>query len=81
MYASEAIIVGKEAPNIYLEPSWCTPVQIRNMIRELGSSRVLMGSDLPANLSVELAKARLIGLSDEESSNYLGGTAQKVFNI
>ena len=81
VFAVEAIIVAKEAPNIYLEPSWCTSVQLRRMIRELGSERVLMGSDLPDNLATEIAKAKLIGLTDAELSDYLGGSALRIFGL
>ena len=33
IYAAEAIIMAKEAANIYLEPSWCTSAQTRGMIK------------------------------------------------
>ncbi|NIS59587.1 MAG: amidohydrolase family protein [Proteobacteria bacterium] len=81
VFAAEAMIVANEAPNIYLEPSWCTSVQLRRMIRELGSERLLMGSDLPDNLGPEIAKARLIGLTDAELTDYLGGSAVRIFNL
>lgn len=81
VFAAEATIVAKEASNIYLEPSWCTSVQLRRMIRELGSERVLLGSDLPDNLAPEIAKAKLIGLTDAELSNYLGGLAVRIFKL
>ncbi len=51
------------------------------MIRELGSERVLMGSDLPDNLATEIAKAKSIGLTDTEVSNYLGGLAVRIFKL
>jgi predicted TIM-barrel fold metal-dependent hydrolase len=81
VFAAEAVIVAKEASNIYLEPSWCTSVQTRGMIKELGFDRVFMGSDLPANLPTEIAKAKSVGLNEEELSSYLWGTARQVFNI
>jgi predicted TIM-barrel fold metal-dependent hydrolase len=81
VFAAEATIVAKEASNIYLEPSWCTSVQLRRMIRELGPERVLMGSDLPDNLATEIAKAKLIGLTDTELSDYLGGSASRIFRL
>lgn len=80
-YVAEAVIVAKEASNIYLEPSWCTSVQLKGMIQAVGPERVFMGSDLPANLATEIAKAKLVGLSEDELNAYLGGSAQKVFNI
>jgi predicted TIM-barrel fold metal-dependent hydrolase len=81
VFAPEATIVAMEASNIYLEPSWCTSVQLRRMIRELGSERVLMGSDLPDNLATEIAKAKSIGLTDAELSDYLGGSASRIFKL
>lgn len=81
VFAAEATVVAKEASNIYLEPSWCTSVQLRRMIRELGSERVLMGSDLPDNLAPEIAKAKLIGLTDAELSDYLGDSTLRIFKL
>ena len=80
-YVAEAIIVANEASNVYLEPSWCTSVQLKGMIQQLGPERIFMGSDLPGNLATEIAKAKLIGLNDDELSAYLGKTAKKVFNL
>jgi len=81
VYAGEAVIVAKEAPNVYLEPSWCTSLQLKGMVKNLGTARLLFGTDGPVNLGTELAKARTIGLSDADLEQYLGGTAQTVFGI
>lgn len=80
-YVAEAMIVAKEAENVFLEPSWCTSVQLMGMIKQLGSERVMMGSDLPANLATEIAKARSIGLTEKELSDYFRRTVSGVFGL
>ena len=80
-YVAEAMIVANEASNVFLEPSWCTSVQLMGMVKQLGSDRVMMGSDLPANLATEIAKARSISLTEEELSDYFQGTVSEVFGL
>jgi CHASE3 domain sensor protein len=55
----------------------------RNAIDEqrLGAGRLLLGSDHPENLAVELAKHRVLGLSEGDLAACLGGTAAKVFGL
>jgi predicted TIM-barrel fold metal-dependent hydrolase len=80
-YADEALVVAQECPNVYLEPSWCQYYQARRMARTIGSERMLMGSDHPANLAVELAKWRATGLSEAELANVLGRNARRLFRL
>jgi predicted TIM-barrel fold metal-dependent hydrolase len=81
LYSSEAVVAAEVCPNIYLEPSWCPTYSALGMIRKLGASRVLFGSDHLTNLPVELTKYRSIGLNDDELAEILGGTASKVFRL
>ena len=80
-YAEEALIVAQECPNIYLEPSWCQYYNARRMAQTIGSDRMLMGSDHPANLPVELAKWRASGLPESDLANALGRTARRLFQL
>lgn len=81
VYVAEAYVAASECQNIYLEPSWCPIEQVGMLIRHLGAERVMFGSDLPANVPVELTKYRSLGLSEAESSACLGTTAQRVFRL
>lgn len=80
-YADEALVVAQVCPNVYLEPSWCQYYQARRMAETIGSQRMLMGSDHPANLAVELAKWRAADLPDRDLANVLGRTARRLFRL
>lgn len=80
-YADEAVVAAQVCPNVYLEPSWCQYYQAKKMVATIGSERMLMGSDHPANLTVELAKYRAAGLLDAELANCLGRTARRLFAL
>ncbi len=81
VYTAEAYVAASECPNIYLEPSWCTIDNLRWLIQRIGTTRILFGSDLPANVPVELVKYRSLGLDEDDLANCLGRTSQRVFRI
>jgi uncharacterized protein len=81
VYCEEALVAALVCPNIVLEPSWCQYYNAARMTREIGSERMVMGSDHPANLAVELAKWRATGLSESDLANCLGATARRVFKL
>ena len=80
-YTEDARIAAEQCSNIYLEPSWCQVTAVAAMITAVGSGRVMLGSDHPLNLPVELAKYRALGLPDQELADVLGGTAAHVFQL
>jgi uncharacterized protein len=81
IYCEEALVAAETCPNIVLEPSWCQYYNARRMTRSIGAGRMVMGSDHPANLAVELAKWRAAGLDEAELAQCLGGTARRVFKL
>jgi predicted TIM-barrel fold metal-dependent hydrolase len=81
IYCEEALVAAETCPNLYLEPSWCQYYNARRMTAAIGSERMLMGSDHPANLAVELAKWRAAGLSPNDLANALGTTARRLFKL
>jgi predicted TIM-barrel fold metal-dependent hydrolase len=81
VFTAEAQIAAQLCPNIYLEPSWCTPGGILGLIRSLGPDRVLFGSDMPINQAPQLATLRLLGLTDDELDTCLWRTAARVFDL
>lgn len=81
IYCEEALVAAEVCSNIYLEPSWCQYYQARRMVAAAGSERMVMGSDHPANLLVELAKWRATGISDADMANCMGGTARRLFHL
>ena len=81
MLAAEAALLAETCPNVYLEPSWVGGHTILGWVRSLGAHRVMFGSDHAENAATELAKYRSIGLTADELSMVLGGTAGAVFGI
>jgi hypothetical protein len=79
--SAEAQVITSECRNLYLETSWCTSNDIGWMIRTLGPERVMLGSDLPANISSELAKYNGLGLTEESLQQVFAATAQTVFGL
>jgi len=80
-FAREACLVARDAPNVYISTAGCPVDDIRYLVSELGATRVMLGSDRPANLEVELAKYRSLGLFQFQQFNVLGQTAVDVFNL
>ena len=81
VYCEEALVAALTCSNIVLEPSWCQYYNAGRMTREIGSERMVMGSDHPANLGVELAKWRAAGLSEADLANCLGLSARRIFKL
>jgi predicted TIM-barrel fold metal-dependent hydrolase len=76
----DAVPAAKQCENIYMETSIRSGVAtIRQAIQELGSRRVLFGSDAPeSDIGVELAKIRLVGLAAEDEQQVLGGNMARL---
>lgn len=81
LYSTEAIVAAKYCPNLILEPSWCPTFMVRNMVDQIGSERVIMGSDHLNNLPVELAKYNAIGLSDQQSRDIMFENPNRIFKL
>jgi predicted TIM-barrel fold metal-dependent hydrolase len=77
---SEAIAIARRFPNVYLETSAVVALRFIEMaIKELGSERVLFGSDGPENDSrLELYKIRLLKLPPADEAKILGGNIQRL---
>jgi hypothetical protein len=79
--AGEAGQLAAEHPNVYLECSWVGGFLVTAWARELGAGRLMFGSDHAENAATELTKFRTAGLTDEELTWALGGTAADVFGL
>jgi len=77
----EAVIVASVFKNIYLECSYCIGGDIIWAMNELGSDRVMFGSDVPSNMQTELVKIKEAGATSEQLEWYFNKTASRVFNI
>ncbi len=81
MFAGEALLAAQLCPNIYLEASWLSYDRVSSFVQGVGAERVMMGADHSDNVSVELAKFRAAGLSEDELAWCLGGTAARFFGL
>jgi uncharacterized protein len=81
LFSIEAQIVGREAANVFLGTSWCRTTDVRGMVQELGTGRLLLASDVPSNQAAELAKLRSIGLFQFQQHQIFGQTAVDVFGL
>jgi len=81
VYTAEAYVAASVCENIYLEPSWCTVEDLKMLTNKVGAQRIMLGSDVPANLPVELAKYRAANLSDTELENCFWKTANRMFQL
>lgn len=79
--SGDVVWIAEDHPNIYLETSWAMGPDIAWAVKTLGADRVMVGSDHPTNLAVEIVKIREAGLSTEEVDMVLGGTAARVFGL
>ena len=65
---------------LYLETSWTPVHQIKWLVNSLGADKIIMGSDLPDNLPVELAKYQAIDLTKIQLESVFYKTAISVFS-
>ena len=75
------VAVAEAFPQVTLEPSWCQFYMMGAMVQSLGASRVMYGSDLPANARIMLESFKALGLGKEDMDMVMGGTASKVFKL
>jgi len=80
-FSQEAVAAAQVCDNIFLETSWCTLPRIKEMLRTVGSQRIMFGADVPENVPVEITKYRHLRLSDTEVDDCLNGTARRVFGL
>lgn len=80
-YFEEACMVARECRNVWLETSYAPIDHVKSMVEEFGPDRVMMGSDLPLNMSVSLFMYHNIGLTEADLEKTLGKTAKRVFKL
>ena len=79
IFLGEAIVAATLFPNIYLELSSLMPHQVLEVLHCVPSDRLMIGSDLPENLNIEMSKILQLGISEDDKRNILYQTACQVF--
>jgi predicted TIM-barrel fold metal-dependent hydrolase len=79
LFAGEAMVAASFCPNIVLELSSLLPHHILEILREVSPDRLMIGSDLPENLPIEIGK--ILGLSQPGAvrRQILSTTGERVF--
>lgn len=80
VYVNEAIVAATVSQNIFLELSTLMPHHIHEVLAHLPSSRLLIGSDVPENLDVEIGKIVNLEIGCDEKRDILWSTARKIFD-
>ncbi len=79
IFVHEAILAAVFCPNVFLELSSLTAQQVLEVLAEVPSDRLMIGSDLPENLSDEMGKILSLDIPDQDKQNILSGTACRLF--
>jgi uncharacterized protein len=75
----DAIVAALFCPNIYLELSTLMPNHVLRVLAQVPSTRLMIGSDLPENLGVEVGKILDLDVTDDARRDMLWATATGVF--
>lgn len=81
IFGNEAILSAKMVRNIYLETSSSSCDDLKVLVEEVGSDRVMFGSDLPIQVYSELAKVNSTIKDNLNKDNVFYKTAKNIFNI
>jgi predicted TIM-barrel fold metal-dependent hydrolase len=79
VFVHEAILAAVFCPNIVLELSSLMPHQIQEVLASVPADRLMAGSDLPENTSVEMGKILTLDTKPEQKKAILYDTACRVF--
>ncbi len=79
VYALEAIVAAGVCPNIYLELSSLMPHLVLEVMTHVPASRLMIGSDLPESVDVEISKIIGLPVTDDQKREVLWGTAARLF--
>ncbi len=79
IFVHEAMLAAIFCPNVFLELSSLMPHQVLEVLAEVPSNRLMIGSDLPENLDIEMGKILSLGISEEDKRHILSGTACRLF--
>lgn len=77
----DAIVAALFCSNIYLELSTLMPNHVLQVLKQVPASRLMIGSDLPENVGVEIGKIVNLAVSEQDRQNILWKTAIDVFGI
>ncbi len=80
IFVHDAMLAAVFCPNIVLELSSLMPHQVLEVLSQVPAERLMIGSDLPENLDLEMGKILGLPVPDEQKRWILGGTACRLFD-
>ncbi|MEX0885405.1 MAG: amidohydrolase family protein [Phycisphaeraceae bacterium] len=79
VFYTEAIVAALQCANIFIELSTLMPHFVGEILGHVPPSRLMVGSDLPEDLEMEIGKVMAMSLDDEARREILWNTAERVF--
>ncbi len=79
IFSGEAVVAATFCPNIYLELSTLMPHQVLEVLAHVPCERLMIGSDLPENLSFEMSKIIDLQIPAADKHRVLWETANLLF--
>jgi len=79
IFVHEAMLAATFCPNVFLELSSLTTNQVLEVLAEVPSHRLMIGSDLPESLAAEMGKILSLEIQDQDKRDILSGTACRLF--
>lgn len=80
-HALQAIAVALNADNIYLETSWTSIDDKNAIISNIGSNRVMFGSDTISNMPIEIEQFKRLDINEIDLENIFFKVAKRIFKI
>jgi predicted TIM-barrel fold metal-dependent hydrolase len=79
IFYAEAIVAAAVCPNIFIELSTLMPHHVMEVVSQVSTARLMIGSDLPESLEAEMSKIFGLDLSSEAKKDILWRTARRLF--
>jgi hypothetical protein len=79
MFVHEAIVAALFCPNILLELSTLMPHHVMEVLGQVASERLMIGSDLPESVETEIGKILSLEIPVADKRNILNDTGCRTF--
>ena len=79
IFYAEAIVAALQCPNIFIELSTLMPHFVGEILGHVPPTRLMVGSDLPEDLEIEIGKIMSMPLAEQDRRQILWNTAEQVF--
>lgn len=79
IFLHDAMLAAVFCPNIVLELSSLMPHHVLEVMAHVPAERLMIGSDLPESVDVEIGKILGLDVTDEQKRWILDGTASRIF--